>query len=138
MTRPNSTVDEYREFGFRLSREQGIDGALSRHNIQAIVSPSGGDWPLYPIADRAQYPVIGVPMGFYANDTAVGEDFPYYPFPQAPTGITFTSGKWTEPLLLKIAHAYEQATLVRANRKPYDAAQAKSQINSLVAPAGSV
>ncbi|EST05658.1 Amidase [Kalmanozyma brasiliensis GHG001] len=137
MTRPNATVDGYREHGFRLSREQGIDGALQRYGVSAIVSPSGGDWPLYPIADRAQYPVIGVPMGFYANDTAVGQDFPYYPFPRAPTGISFTSTKWTEPVLLRVAHAYEMATNVRFQRKPFDAATAKSQIGKLVAPANS-
>ncbi|SPO25618.1 related to Amidase family protein [Ustilago trichophora] len=134
-TRPNSTVDEYRQHGFRISREMGMDGALDKYNVSAIVSPSGGDYPLYPVADRAQYPVIGVPMGFYANNTEQGSDFPYYPFPNAPTGISFTSRKWTEPLLLKIAHAYEQANNVRSQRKPYEAAQAKSQIHHIVPPA---
>ncbi len=133
-TRPNSTIDEYRQAGFRLSRKQGIDGALAKYKVQAIVSPSGGDYPLYPIADRAQYPVISVPMGFYANDTKQGEKFPYYPFPNAPTGIAFTSKKWTEPLLLEIAHAYEQATQVRWSRRPYAAAEAKSQIKAIVRP----
>ena len=132
-TRPNATIDEYRQHGFRLSREMGIDGALNRYKVSAIVSPSGGNYPLYPVADRAQYPVIGVPMGFYANDTTPGDAFPYYPFPNAPTGISFTSAKWTEPLLLKIAHAYEQATHVRHQRKPYPAAQAQSQIKHIVA-----
>ncbi|CBQ72884.1 related to Amidase family protein [Sporisorium reilianum SRZ2] len=79
---------------------------------------------------------IGVPMGFYANDTPVGAEFPFYPFPRAPSGISFTSSKWTEPLLLRIAHAYEQATLVQRLRKPYAAARASSQIKQLVPPAG--
>ncbi|ETS64906.1 hypothetical protein PaG_00880 [Moesziomyces aphidis] len=135
MTRPNATVDAYREYGFRLSREMGIDGALNKYGVQAIVSPSGGDWPLYPIADRAQYPVISVPMGFYSNTTEPGTDFPYYPYPDAPTGLSFTSRKWTEPLLLQIAHAYEQATHVRWSRRPYSAAEAKSQIKAIVPPA---
>ncbi|KAJ1033101.1 hypothetical protein NDA16_000379 [Ustilago loliicola] len=133
-TRPNSTVDSHREYGFHISRDLGIDSALNKYGVQAIVSPSGGDWPLYPIADRAQYPVISVPMGFYSNDTKAGEEFPYFPFPDAPTGINFTAGKWTEPLLLEIAHAYEQATQVRWARKPYPAAEAKSQIKSIVQP----
>ncbi|GAC94042.1 glutamyl-tRNA amidotransferase subunit A [Pseudozyma hubeiensis SY62] len=133
-TRPNSTFEAYREQGLMLARQRGIDGALARYGVSAIVSPSGGDWPLYPISDRAQYPVIGVPMGFYANDTQVGDTFPYYPYPRAPTGITFTSQKWSEPLLLRIAHAYEQATHVRSQRKPYAAARAKSQIKDIVPP----
>ncbi|TKY85632.1 hypothetical protein EX895_005171 [Sporisorium graminicola] len=135
-TRPNATVNAYRERGFNLSRAGGIKGAMQRYNVHALVSPSGGNAPLYPIADRAQYPVIGVPMGFYANDTRVGDEFPYYPFPRAPTGISFTSTKWSEPLLLRIAHAYEQATLVRQQRQPYAAARAKSQIKQLVPPGG--
>lgn len=133
-TRPNSTVDEFRENGLHMSRTLGIDGALDKYKVHALVSPAGGNYPLYPIADRAQYPVIGVPMGFYANDTTPSDVFPYYPFPRAPTGITFTSGKWSEPLLLQIAHAYEQATQVRWSRRPYSAAEAKSQIKHLVKP----
>lgn len=133
-TRPNSTVDAYRQHGFHLSRTHGIDGALSHYNVQALISPSGGNAPLYPISDCAQYPVISVPMGFYANHTPVGHEFPYYPYPRAPTGLSFTSTKWTEPLLLRIAHAYEQATHVRRHRQPYAAARAKSQINNLIPP----
>lgn len=134
-TRPNATVDAFRASGLHLARQRGIDGAMDRFGVSAIVSPSVGVAPLYPIADRAQYPVIGVPMGFYADDTEVGKDFPFYPFPKAPAGITFTSQKWSEPLLLRIAHAYEQATQVRFQRRPYTAARAKSQIKKLVAPA---
>ncbi|SNX84226.1 related to Amidase family protein [Melanopsichium pennsylvanicum] len=137
-TKPNSTIDAYRQFGFKLSRQMGIDGAMNKYNVQAIVSPSGGNFPLYPIADRAQYPVISVPMGFYANHTQVGKHFPYYPFPQAPTGISFTSAKWSEPLLLRIAHAYQNATNVRIHRKPYAAAVANSQIKHLVKSNGNM
>ena len=60
--------------------------------------------------------------------------FPYYPFPRAPTGISFTSKKWEEPLLLRIAHAYEHSTQVRRERTPYEAARAKSQIKHIVPP----
>lgn len=134
-TRPNATVDEWREHGFKLARERGIDGALDKYKVQAIVAPAMGEYPLYPIADRAQYPVISVPMGFYSEDTTPGTDFPYFPFPKAPAGIAFTSRKWTEPLLLEVAHAYEQATQVRWQRRPYAAAEAKSQIKSIVTPA---
>lgn len=133
-TRPNATVDEYREQGFKLSRELGIDGAMNKYKVAALVGPSDGYYPFYQVADRAQYPIISVPMGFYAEDAEVGKDFPYFPFPKAPAGIAFTSGKWTEPILLEIAHAFEQATQVRSQRKPYPAAEATSQIKNIVQP----
>ncbi|PWZ02428.1 amidase signature enzyme [Testicularia cyperi] len=116
MTRPNATVDAMRQYGLNLAQEHGIDGALRKYS----------------------YPVIGVPMGFYSNDTTPGDTFPYFPFPSAPAGITFTSRKWTEPLLLRIAHAYEQATQVRWSRQPYPAAKPKSQIKNIVGVSPSI
>ncbi|MED4936031.1 amidase, partial [Heyndrickxia coagulans] len=53
------------------------------------------------IAAKAGYPSVTVPAGFAEN----GEPF----------GITFTAGAFSEPLLIRFAYAYEQAT---KHRKP--------------------
>jgi len=49
-------------------------------------------------AARAGYPNITVPMGWV-------EDL--------PVGLSFFGAAWTEPLLLEIAYAFEQASLHR-------------------------
>lgn len=90
------------------TREKGIDEALATHQIDAIIAPTGSAaWKIDPIngdlflggssspAARAGYPNITVPMGWI-------EDL--------PVGISFFSGAWTEPLLIEIAYAYEQAS----------------------------
>jgi len=97
----------------RLSRAEGIDATLNKHNVDAIVAPTGGpawvtDWvngdhfsggSSSPAA-RAGYPNITVPAGFIHG---------------LPVGISFFSRAYSEPLLIKIAYAFEQAT---QHRKP--------------------
>ncbi|MBM6616350.1 amidase family protein [Bacillus suaedaesalsae] len=79
-----------------LSTEQGIDYTLHEHNLDAIVFPNnyGAGIPA-----KAGYPSITVPAG-YSSDNG-------------PVGITFTGTAFTEPVLIEIAYAYEQATKVR-------------------------
>ena len=47
-----------------------------------------------------------MPAGFL--DRAGGKETPDYPI-----GATFTGRAWSEPVLLRIAYAYEQATKAR-------------------------
>lgn len=95
----------------RFSREEGIDRVMREHNLDAIVSPTGSPaWVTdhtngdnYSISSsspsaRAGYPVITVPMGFIDG---------------LPVGVSFFGRAWSEPMLLEIAYAYEQATLHR-------------------------
>ncbi|MDI3297885.1 MAG: amidase [Bacillota bacterium] len=95
----------------RLGGEEGIDAALRRHRLDALVAPGGGPaWLIDPVngdrgawgssgpAARAGYPLITVPAGFVRG---------------LPVGITFMGTAWSEPTLLRIAHAFEQATRVR-------------------------
>ncbi|MFC4321655.1 amidase family protein [Litchfieldia salsa] len=81
-----------------LSTDQGIDYTLEKHQLDAIVFPNnfGAGIPA-----KAGYPSITVPAGY----TSEGE----------PVGITFTSRAYSEPKLLKLAYAFEQAT---KHRKP--------------------
>ncbi|HET7657075.1 MAG TPA: amidase family protein [Bacillales bacterium] len=77
----------------RLSREEGIDTALAEHQLDALLFPAnfGAGMPA-----RAGYPSIIVPGGY----TDEGQ----------PLGITFTASAYSEPTLLRLAYAFEQAT----------------------------
>jgi amidase len=46
----------------------------------------------------AGYPSISVPTGFVAG---------------LPVGVSFIGRAWSEPVLIKLAYAFEQATRVR-------------------------
>ena len=91
---------------WRLSRDQGIDGALKQYKLDAILTPGGAG---AGIASRAGYPIIAVPFGMVPNA-------PAQPFPggfnakPAPFGIGFVGGQCSEPRLIEIAFAFEQAT----------------------------
>lgn len=104
-------AQEYKEslaLMLRLNREEGIDKVMDEHKLDAIIGPTGGpSWPIDVIngdhfgggssspAARSGYPNITVPAGFIAG---------------LPVGISFFGRAWSEPTLLKIAYAYEQAT----------------------------
>ncbi|HEY4553251.1 MAG TPA: amidase family protein [Bacillaceae bacterium] len=79
-----------------LAREQGIDYALNKHGLDAILF--GGDRGSV-IAAKAGYPSVIVPAGFIPN----GEPF----------GVMFTGTAYSEQPLLNIAYAFEQATKSR-------------------------
>lgn len=99
------------ETNHRLGRTEGIDAVLQAHQLDAIVAPTGspawttdlvnGDHFLGASSSPAAiagYPLISVPMGF-----AFG----------LPVNITFMGTAWSEPTLIRLAYAFEQATKVR-------------------------
>lgn len=94
MTEPEYINDRLKDI--RLSRAEGIDLALKENNIDVLLfaGTAGAD-----IAARAGYPSITVPAGY----TKEGEPF----------GITFTGTAYSEPILIKLAYAYEQASKKR-------------------------
>jgi amidase len=94
-----------------LSRVQGIDKTMTDHKLDAIVGPTGGPAWLTDIANGdcfgggssefpavAGYPNINVVGGFVRG---------------LPVGISFFGRAWSEPVLIRIAYAYEQATKFR-------------------------
>ncbi|MEZ5294449.1 MAG: amidase family protein [Vicinamibacterales bacterium] len=93
----------------RLSRAQGLDAVLAEHKLDAILTPGGSGANL---ASRAGYPIIAVPFGMVPNA-------PREPFPDgftanpAPFGVTFTGAQCSEPRLVALAYAFEQATKKR-------------------------
>jgi amidase len=102
---------EARRTCLSLSREQGIDATLKRFNVEALVAPTGSPaWATDPIngdhlvspfptpAGMAGYPTISVPAGFSFG---------------LPVGISFIGTAYSEPSLVKLAFAFEQATKIR-------------------------
>jgi amidase len=97
-----------------LAGKNGIDAALARYRVDALIAPTGGpawttDWVNGDHFDSsssspaavAGYPDITVPMGFVHG---------------LPVGISFFGAAWSEAKLIKIAYAFEQAT--RARKPP--------------------
>jgi amidase len=110
----NLDSEEYREALDNMllhSRDEGIDKVMDENNLDAFVSPTGSPaWKTdLTLGDnfslsssspsaRAGYPIITVPMGQLDG---------------LPLGVSFFGRAWSEPVLLEIAYAYEQATLHR-------------------------
>jgi len=90
----------------RLSRDQGINGVLKAHQLDAFITPGSSG---ARIAATAGYPIIAVPFATVANA-------PQQPFPAgfnakpAPFGVGFVGAQCSEPRLIEIAYAFEQAT----------------------------
>jgi amidase len=98
----------------RLARTQGIDAVITKDRLDAIVAPTGGpSWTTDLVngdhftggsstpAAVAGYPAISVPAGFIQG---------------LPVGVSVFGAAYSEPMLIKLAYAYEQAT--RHRRAP--------------------
>jgi amidase len=94
-----------------MTQEQGIDGVVTKYGVNAFVAPSGGvawntdlvngDCGVFEsssLAAVAGYPNITVPGGYVQG---------------LPVGISFFGPAFSEPTLIKIAFAFEEATKVR-------------------------
>jgi amidase len=95
----------------QLARKEGIDSTMEKNNLDAMVGPTGGpawltDWVdgdhfgggSSGAAAVAGYPNVTVPAGFVFG---------------MPVGISFFGRAWSEPVLIRLAYAFEQATKVR-------------------------
>jgi amidase len=96
------------ETDLRLSRKEGIDRTMDKHRLDAIVAPTSGPPTLIDLVN-GDYGVNGsstVPAvaGYPHITVPAGHDF------GLPVGISFFGRPWSEPTLIKIAYAYEQAT----------------------------
>ena len=91
---------------WKLSRERGIDGVIDAHKLDALLTPGGSGAGL---AARAGYPIIVVPFGLVPN--APTPTFPAgFDAKPAPFGVGFTGKACSEPRLIELAYAFEQAT----------------------------
>jgi amidase len=84
---------------------------MTKHKLDALVAPTQGPtWPIDLVtgdhytgsfttpAAVAGYPHVTVPMGQTWG---------------LPVGLSFVGRAWSEPVLLKLAYAYEQASRMR-------------------------
>ena len=96
-----------------LARAQGIDLVMRQHRLDALIAPTGAPaWTTDLVngdhflgasstpAAVAGYPSITVPAGDVRG---------------LPVGLAFIGRAWSEPRLIALAYAYEQAT---KHRKP--------------------
>jgi amidase len=96
------------EKDLRVTRKEGIDKTMDDHKLDALVAPTSGPATLIDLVNGdygpggssafpaiAGYPDITVPCGY---------DF------GLPVGMSIFGRAWSEPTLIKIAFAYEQAT----------------------------
>lgn len=95
-----------------LTREKGIDSVMDEHKLDALLAPTHGPPGLIDLVNGnpgsggssstpaavAGYPSITVPAGYVYG---------------LPVGVSFFGRAWSEPVLIKLAYAYEQATKVR-------------------------
>jgi len=95
-----------RQKDLRLAGREGIDAALRANNVDALLFPGGSG---AFIAAKPGYPTVIVPFGMIPN-------MPTPPLPEgfnarpSPYGVAFTGTACSEPKLLSIAYAFEQAT----------------------------
>jgi amidase len=95
----------------QLARVEGIDAVMDKHKLDALVAPTGSPaWPTDLVngdhssggssnaAAVAGYPNINVPAGNLWG---------------LPVGISFFGRAWSEPTLIKLAYAFEQASKAR-------------------------
>jgi len=96
------------EKDLRLTRREGIDKTMDAHRLDALVAPTSGPASLIDLVNGdygvggsssfpaiAGYPDVSVPCGFFRG---------------LPVGMSIFGRAWSEPVLLKIAYVYEQAT----------------------------
>ena len=101
-----------REKDIYLAATHGIDEVMGKHRLDALLFPGKSGAGL---AARPGYPTVIVPFGQVANrpDPPLPEDFEARP---APFGVSFTGTSCSEPRLIELAYAFEQAT--RGRRPP--------------------
>jgi amidase len=95
----------------RLAGAQGIDAALAEHHLDAIVAPAGGPAWLTDYVNGDQY-------GGGSSSPAAVAGYPNITVPAGhvwglPVGLSFFAGPYSEPVLLRLAYAFEQATRFR-------------------------
>ena len=95
----------------RLSRAEGIDAVLQANHLDAILTPSANGADL---AARAGYPLIVVPFGMVPSGQQQQQTFPpnFHPLP-APFGVGFIGASCSDPRMVGLAYAFEQATKKR-------------------------
>ncbi|KAH6615781.1 putative amidase [Chaetomium sp. MPI-SDFR-AT-0129] len=94
-----------------INREAGMKGAMDRHQLDVLVTPTCSAVPV-TFASLERSPILSFPLGFYPPDKAIQKDpkgdlitvGPGIPYP-----ICFYARRFAEDTLLKVAYAFEKA-----------------------------
>ncbi len=97
-----------------LSATRGVDAAMAEHRLDALLFPAGMG---ASIAAKPGYPTVIVPFGRVPNapTPALPEGFDAK---ASPFGVAFAAGTCSEPTLIGLAYAFEQATRRRVAPLP--------------------
>jgi amidase len=92
----------------RLAGAEGIDAVLRAHRLDALVAPTGQPAWTIDLLNGDHF------TGGYSSASAVA-GYAHVTVPAGavhglPVGLSFFAGAWSEPTLLKLAYAFEQAT----------------------------
>jgi amidase len=95
----------------QLARTEGIDAVMDKHKLDALVAPTGGPAWLTDL-------IAGDHFGGGSSSTAAVAGYPNINVPAGdvfglPVGISFFGRAWSEPVLIRLAYAYEQASKLR-------------------------
>jgi amidase len=95
----------------RLSRAEGLDAVISKNRLDAIVAPTGGTPWVTDLVNGDHF------SGGYSTPSAVA-GYPHITVPAGyiyglPVGISILGRARSEPMLIRIAYAYEQASKIR-------------------------
>ena len=98
--------EEDRARDIRLNGEHGIDEVMEAHQLDALLFPGSGG---AGISARPGYPTVIVPFALVEPepDERMPEGFAPRP---APMGISFAGMACSEPRLIELAYAFEQAS----------------------------
>jgi amidase len=106
-----------RDRDIRLAAAHGIDEVMKAHKLDALLFPGAGG---AGIAAKPGYPTVIVPFGlFVPQPPPAGPGPAPAPYPEgfqlapAPYGVSFTGMACSEPRLIELAYAFEQATKKR-------------------------
>lgn len=92
----------------RLTRTLGIDAVMRKHRLDAMIAPTGGPPWMTDLINGDHY------SGGFSSAAAVA-GYPHITVPAGyvhglPVGISFFGRAWSEPVLIKLAYAFEYAT----------------------------
>jgi amidase len=106
LERDRARYEADRAKDIRLAGREGIDAALQAHKLDALLFPGGTG---AAIAAKPGYPTVIVPFGMIPNAPTppLPEGFNARP---SPFGVAFTGTACSEPRLIELAYAFEQAT----------------------------
>ena len=93
-----------RDKDLRLARTQGIDAAIRKHELDALLMPS---WLGEELLNKAGYPAVIVPYTTIPNERSPALPAEFDPLP-APFGIAFYGSACSENRLIELAYAFEQ------------------------------